>query len=38
MVEIKALGNDFPGVVRAMLERGSREQSAHEFRIVGLQV
>jgi hypothetical protein len=38
VVEGKALGNDVWGVVGAMLERGSREQPAREFRVVGLQV
>jgi hypothetical protein len=38
MVEGQALSNDVGGVVGAMLERSSREQSAHEFPIVSLQV
>ena len=38
MVKSKALGYDFPGVVGAMLERGSRELATREFRVVGLQV
>ena len=38
MVEGQALGNDVRRVVGAMLERGAREQPAHEFGIVGLQV
>ena len=38
MVEGKALGNDVWRVVRAMLERGSREQPAHELGVAGPQV
>jgi len=38
MIEGKAQGNDVCGVVGAMLERSSREQSTHEFPIAGLQV
>ena len=38
VVEGQALSNDVRGVVGAMLQRGSGEQSTHEFRIVGLQV
>ena len=38
MVESKALGDDLRGVVGAMLERGSGEQSAHELRVICLQV
>ncbi len=37
MVEGKALGN-VRGVIGAMLQRGPREQPAHEFLIAGLQV
>jgi hypothetical protein len=38
MVEGEALGNDFCGVIGAMLERGSCEQPPQEFRIAGLEV
>jgi len=38
MVNSKALGNDLCRVVGAMLERGPREQPAHELGIVSLQV
>jgi len=37
MIEGKALGNDVCGVVGAMLERSSSQQSSHEFRIACLQ-
>ena len=37
-VEGQALGNDVRRVVGAVLERGSREQPAREFPVVGLQV
>ena len=38
MVESQALGNDVRGVIGAMLQRGPREQPAHQFPIIGLQV
>ena len=38
MVEGQALGNDVWRVVGAMLQRGPREQPAHQFGVVGLQV
>ena len=38
VVEGQPLGNDVCSVIGAMLERGSREQPADEFRIAGLQV
>ena len=39
MVEGQALGNDVRRVVGAMLKkRSTRQQQAHEFGIVGLQV
>ena len=38
VVEGQPLGNDVWRVVGAVLERGTREQPAHEFGIAGLQV
>ena len=38
MLEGKTLGNDVCGVIGAMLEHGSCEQSAKEFRLAGLEV